>query len=264
MKLNRNDLRKIIYDFSSLSNRLLQADFNDYNNVLAKYIKFLCTTDIIYDYIVDCGVCNQDMETEFKTVRTGRAIFTLGDTVEEEVRTVFAILKYIVENNENVHYGIGMSYSYSKQFQERIKDFNARVVMVLIRHIEAYLTKIGIDMGVDNQIVYNITVKNGQVNIANDQASITASSVVNTIDIHELEELINEVRKKAEIENALTDYEKEALYSSLEVIEQEATTQEPRKSVVKTAITLLKTIKGTVEFTAAVMTLIQFLEPLFA
>ena len=34
MKLNRSELKKIIYDFNSISNRLLQADFEDYNDVL--------------------------------------------------------------------------------------------------------------------------------------------------------------------------------------------------------------------------------------
>ena len=55
MTLNRTDLKKIIYDFNSISNRLLQADFNDYLDVLTKFISFLVNTPIIYDYIVVCG-----------------------------------------------------------------------------------------------------------------------------------------------------------------------------------------------------------------
>lgn len=49
---------------------------------------------------------------------------------------------------------------------EKLKDFNNRVTMVLIRNIETYLTKIGIDMGIDENVSYNITVKDGQINIA--------------------------------------------------------------------------------------------------
>jgi hypothetical protein len=41
MKLNREELRKIIYDFNSISNRLLQADFEDYNAVLSKFTAFI-------------------------------------------------------------------------------------------------------------------------------------------------------------------------------------------------------------------------------
>ena len=107
-----------MYDFNSLCNRLLQADFNDYSGVLSKFAKYVKDTEIIHDYIIDCGVCDQDMEEEFKEVRKHTAIFSLGDTVEEEVRNVFAILCYVIDNEENVYYGIGMSYSHSNKFQE--------------------------------------------------------------------------------------------------------------------------------------------------
>ena len=82
MKLNRAELKKIIYEFNSLSNRLLQADFNDYNNVLSKYVSFLTKTEIIFDYILDCGTCDQDMEQEFKEVQTQHAVFDLGETTD--------------------------------------------------------------------------------------------------------------------------------------------------------------------------------------
>lgn len=261
MKLSRNDLRKIIYDFNSLSNRLLQADFADYNGVLERFVKFLSETDIIHDYILDCGECNQDMDAEFKEVQTHRAIFSLGDTDEEEVSTVFAILRYVVEHNVNVYYGVGVSYSRSNKFQEILKDFNDRVTMVLIRHIETYLTKVGIDMGVDDKIVYNITVRDGQVNIANDNASITASNVVNTVDVEELAKLIGGVKDVAQTEG-LSDEEKETVESSLEVIEQEIKSDKPRKSFLKTAVAGIKAIKGSAEFAAAVVALIQFIQPL--
>lgn len=261
MKLSRNDLRKIIYDFNSLSNRLLQANFDDYNGVLEKFVKFLSETDIIHDYIVDCGECDQDMDAEFKEVQSHTAIFALGNTVEEEVRTVFAILRYVVEHDIDVYYGIGMSYSHSNKFQEVLKDFNDRVTMVLIRHIEAYLTKVGIDMGVDDKIVYNITVRDGQVNIANDNASISASNVVNTVDVEELAKLICNVKEASQTEG-LTDEEIETMESSLEVIEEEAKSNKPRKGFLKTAVAGIKAIKGTAEFAAAVVALVQFIQPL--
>lgn len=36
MNLNKKDLRKIMYDFNGISNRLMQADFHDYNSILKK------------------------------------------------------------------------------------------------------------------------------------------------------------------------------------------------------------------------------------
>ena len=67
--------------------------------------------------------------------------------------------------------GVAMGYSHSKGYQDKIKGFNDRFVMVLIRHIERYLTKVGIDMGLDEKIIYNVTVENGQAIIATDSVS---------------------------------------------------------------------------------------------
>lgn len=260
MKLNRNDLRKILYDYNSLCNRLLQADFNDYNGVLLKFFNFITDTEIIHDYIVDCGECDQDMDKEFQEVKTREAIFDLGVTVPEEVRNVYSILKYIIDNNINVSHSIGFSYSHSNKYQEILKDFNDRVVMVLIRHIESYLTKVGIDMGVDDKIIYNITVRDGQVNIANDNANISANNNVGSIDLNELFNLLDAVRKEAN-NSYLSSEDMETVESSLDVIGDESQASQPRKSFVKTAIAGLKAVKGTVEFAAAVTALIQFVQP---
>lgn len=256
MKLNRTELKKIIYDFNSMSNRLLQADFADYNDVLSKFISFVRGSEIIINYISDCGECDQDLEQEFKEVGEsyGDSIFTIGATDSEEVKNVYAILCYIVNNKLEIHYHLASSYSYSDKFQDKIKGFNDRVVMVLIRHIERYLTKIGIDMGLDDKNVYSITVTNGQVNIANDNATIKAT-MNNGFELMQLSALIQDVRHETEY---LHDDDKEAVISSLEVIEQELQAEKPRKNFIKTAISGIKAIKGTAEFAAAVAALIQF------
>ena len=260
MKLNRKELKKVMYEFNAMSNRLLQADFNDYGDILKKYITFLDRTEIIHEYIADCGECDQNMEQEFTEVSTRNAIFELGGTTEEEVRNIYAILKYVVEKNINVSYGIAMSYSGSRKYQERLKDFNNRVTMILIQNIE-YLTKIGIDMGLDENVSYSITVKDGQINIANDSAVINATNTVNGASIEGLIKLINEVKLAAENSN-LSSEDAEMVNSNLEVIQEEAKADRPRVGFLKTAVSGLKAIKGTAEFGAAVVALIRFIQPL--
>lgn len=260
MKLNRAELRKIIYDFNSISNRLMQADFQDYNVVLLKFIDFIKNNEIIYAYIKDCGECEQDLEKEFQEVggSYGRAIFSLGHLDEDEVRNVFAILCHIVDKNIEMHHGIAMGYSSSRKYQDKTKGFNDRVVMVLIRHIERHLTKIGIDMGLDEKVTYSITVESGQVNIANDNSIINATNTVNKIDIEKLDELIQIIRNNA---GSLSEDDEEVLTSSLEVIKEESNALSPRKGFLKTAISGLNAVKGTAEFAAAVAALIQFIQP---
>ena len=126
--------------------------------------------------------------------------------------------------------------------------------MVLIRHIERYLTKVGIDMGLDDKITYNVTVQNGQAIIATDNANVSATNTVGT-DAGELAKLIAAVRGASD---GLTPEEREIVADSLEVIETEASAEKPKKGMLRTAIAALKNIKGITEFGEAVIALSKF------
>lgn len=261
MRLNRKELRKIQYDFNSYSNRLLQANYEDYTGVLRKFLRYIETTPIIDDYIKGCGQSNLKAENEVNKVTTSYRGYTfpLGDTDEEEVCNVYEILRYLVDTNNSVYRGIAAAYSLAKSYQDRIKEFNERFVMVLIRHVECYLTKVGIDMGVDEKNVYNVTVQNGQAIIANDNSTVTATAHIE-MNENELEKLLSGVR--AASNTLASDEDKEAVSESLEVIEAEVVAEKPKKSMLRTALTSLQTIKGAVEFGSAVASLVQFIQPM--
>ena len=259
MKLSKNELRKIQYDFNSYSNRLLQADYMDYTGVLGKFLRYLDSTPIILDYIMDCDSCSWDLQEEVREVQTscGRAIFSTGDT-EEEVCNIYAVLKYLVETNNSIYHGVAMGYSSSTKFQDKIKGFNERFIMVLIGHIERYLTKVGIDMGLDDKVVYNVTVHKGQAIIATDNASVTATNYFG-VDANKLNKLIAEVQTAT---SSLAEEDQQTVSECLEVIETEAVAEKPKKGMIKTALSALQTVKGVAEFGAAVATLVEFISPL--
>lgn len=264
MNLNRIELKKTMYDFNRTSNRLLQADFRDYADVLSKFISFIREHEIILDYVSSCGECDQNIEQEVRKVFSsyGRDIFTLGNSEIEEVRNIYAILSYIANKKFLIHYQIGIGYSRSRNYQDVIKGFNDRFVMVLIRHIEGYLTKVGIEMGLDDKAMFSITTNgpNAQVNIANDN-SILHATMHNGVDTAQLLALIEGVKQKVE---ALSDDDKETVSNCLDVINQELRTEKPRKSFLKSAISGISAVKGTAEFMAAVAALIQFLQTILA
>ena len=258
MKLNRADLRKILYDFNSISNRLLQADFNDYTNVIIKFVHYIKNTPLINDFIADCGSCDWNMAAEFDKINKsyGHMIFSLGETDSEEIKNVFAILCYIADHQVQVHYGIAMGYSSSNKYQDKIKAFNDRVVMILIRHIENYLTKIGIDMGMNEKVTYSITVENGQVNISNDSSVINANYSGN-IDINKFMKLTEEIKASL---TALNEEDRETAMDCLEVVEEQVISGQPKKSFMKTAFAGLQAIKGSAEFAASIAALWQFVQ----
>lgn len=258
MKLNRKELKKIQYDFNSISSRLLQVDVDDFHDVLNKFLKFLDDTQLISDYITSCGESLLNMEDEVREVISsyGRSIFTTGDSASEEVSNVTATLRYISINKTNITFAMG--YTNSRKYQDMIKGFNERFVMVLIRHIETYLTKLGIDMGLDERNFYNINVQNGQAIIANDNAVVTANANIG-INIDELKRLIENIKVSSEV---LSIEEKDVVNESLEVIEQEATSEKPKKSMLRTAMYSLKTIGSVAEVVNAVKELSAFISPL--
>ncbi len=257
MNLKRNELKKIIYEFNSISNRLLQAEFHDYLGILKKFVSYINESPIIHDYITNCGPCDQDLEQEFSELRKayGQAIFDLGDSTEEEVRNVYAILNHIVNNDiEIIHY-VARGYTSSNKYQDMTKAFSNRVVMVLIRHIESYLTKVGIDMGLNENVTYTIT-GNGQVNIASDNATINVTQSLG-VDIAQLTNLINDIKANA---TCLSKEDQETLSDGLEAIESEVQSKRPKTNVLRMALKGLNMLKGSVEFGAAVATLIQYFQ----
>jgi hypothetical protein len=147
-----------------------------------------------------------------------------------------------------------MGYSHSNKYQDKIKGFNDRFVMILIRHIERHLTKVGIDMGVDEKIVYNVTVEKGQAIIATEGSTVNATNQVGT-DGDELAKLIAAVQAAT---GSLAPEDKEAVTESLEVIAAEVSAEKPKKSMLRTALATLNTIKSVAEYGAAVASLIQF------
>lgn len=261
MNLNKIELKKILYSFNSISNRLLKSDLNDYNANIIKYKNFLDDTEIISKYITSCGKAEQDMEEKFKEVSSGEFIFSLGMTAEEEVKNIYAIISHICYSNVDVSRTIGYAYSGgSRKFADSLNGFNLRVISIFINHIEIFLTNLGIEMGIDDKVQYQIKVNNGQVNIASDSSIINAESTVNYQNLENLKILIKMIE---ELTDSLSPDDKEVVEDSLDVFVNEFSKQSPKKSYIRTAITALTAIKGSVEFGAAAAALIQFVQTLY-
>lgn len=258
MEMNKTELRKTMYDFNCNSNHLLQSDFRDYSLNLRRYIEFIKNTPVIFDFVQTCGKCTLNLEQEISEVNTmNRYVFSTGDTSSEEIINVYSILEYISSHKIDVLPGIAYGYGSSTSYQDMIDAFNKRFVSILIDGIERYLTKIGIEMGLDDNTVFNISNINGQVIVA-EGSNVVASNNVG-IDASQLQEIIDAVSRSAE---SLSENERKAVKESLETISEESTKQNPKRFMLNTAITTLKGIKGSAEFGAAIATLWQFISPL--
>lgn len=109
--------------------------------------------------------------------------------------------------------------------------------------------------GVNMQNI-NISGSGHNVAVATDNSSAIINQFSNDDDL--LLELIQEVRKQTT--NDFSKEEKEKILDALSFIESEAKSKTPKKTIIKTLLDGIKTIKGTVQFGAALANLINFFD----
>lgn len=237
MELNKVDLKKITHDFSIISSRMMRVKYDEYNIVLKKFIAFIEGNEIISDYILSGKSEDFDAEKEYKEVSgsRGEMTFDFGPSMEEESFQIYSVLKYILENNVNISRGMRFQYGVSK-WQEVVKEFNDRVLLVLIQNIEGHLTKIGYDMGMDEKVYWNVS--GGQVNIANDNAIINATqnNGVSVDDVNKMAEVIlNNL-------SGIAQEEIETITDSVNMIKDELLKQKPKRTIISSGIKLLTSV----------------------
>lgn len=259
MEITKVELRIIIKEFLSASNRVLRANFEIYSSELSKFIRFLESNQLIYNYIKSCGDPEYDVKSEYDQIERsfGEQIFSLGTTNENEVANIYAIIKYLSDINISGRSCVFYGYSDSKKYQEKVNSFGDEVIRILITHIENYLMKVGIKMGMDEKTEIHLNVEgssvnNSQVFIATEGSSVTVKQT--TLDIKKLDKLIDQLLEESK---SLNDEDQETVNECIETINT-IKEENPKKSIIKMAISTLKTVAGTTEFLAAVTAIAQF------
>jgi hypothetical protein len=100
---------------------------------------------------------------------------------------------------------------------------------------------------------------NNQVNFATDNAVLHAVQN-NGLNMQELESILSTLTQR--MPTSINNTEKEQINDSIDVIRTEAHKAQPEKSKLKTALSVLQAIKGSVEFGAAITALYTFLSSL--
>lgn len=261
MEINKKDLKKISKSFRTYASRAINSYFEEFDNTLRMFINYIDDTAIINEYINNLNVPEINVEQEFNRIQKGfsREVLNTGSSVEEETVYIYKFLKYLVDNNISV-FTICSAYSFSHKYNDMVSDFGKRVVLPFVNNIENYLTDISIDMGFDENEKYIITVHGGQVNIARGKSTINATQHNSSINIEELERLVEVIKQ---LTNAvLSSEDKETITDCTEVIEEELKKDNPKKGIIRTAITGLKgifpKISDSIELTAAITNIIEF------
>ncbi len=259
MEITKIELKILSKEFLTASNRVLRAGYEDYATELSKFIRFLDEHELIADYIKSCGEPECDVEDTVKSVGNsyGRSIFSLGTTSKNEVANIYGIVKYLADNDYDGRSYLYLGYSSSKKYQDKVDAFGDKFIRVLINHIESYLSKICIQMGVDDKTTINLKIENST--LSNTQLNLSSDGNTNNInnnncDITQLQRLIDAMLSTI---TDMNDDDKQTIDDCVETI-QTINDEKPKKGIIKMALNTLKGIAGTAEFAAAVASLVQF------
>ena len=236
MELNKIELKKISHDFNIVSSRIMRAKFDDYNLVLRKFLAFIDENEIIHTYVMSGDISGFDASAEYQQVTGshGKLVFDFGPTPEEETYQIYAILKHISNNDLDVSWGMMFQYAgVGNKRNEVIKEFNDRVVLVLIQSIEGHLTKIGYEMGMDEKMYWNVS--GGQVNVASNNATINATQN-NGIQSDELDKTVKAIINNVPLVN---NEDAETIVDSVNMIKDELLKPEPKRIIISNGIKLL-------------------------
>lgn len=261
MEVTKVELKILIKEFLTASNRVLRARYEVYATELYKFIRFLEDHKLIYDYIKSCGEPEYNVAEEVEEVcqSCGGCIFTLGSTDEAEVANIYAVTKYLADNNYDGYSFVYYGYSSSKKYQDKVDGFGDSFIRVLVTHIENYLSRISIQMGIDEKTSVNVNIENStlsntQVNVASEGSSIVTNQSV--CDIEHLQNLLDKLLSET---CGMAEEDRQTVNDCAETIAT-IVEEKPKKGIINMALRTLKGISGTVEFAAAVTAIVSFVQ----
>ena len=271
MEINKKDLKKISRKFRQLSSRVLNAYYKEINSVIKMLVEYIDSTPIIIEYIQSIYNEIPDLIEDMDKVTGsyGRGTLSTGNTPEEEVNTIYQVLKQISNSPEFPTHLLGWGYTTSRQYQDMSKEFGNRVVLPFVDEISTYLNDIATDMGFDEENKYMINISGGQaqVNIANDSSTLTATQNIQ-INQSEIEDAISDLKNNINKELSDNQNIQQLLISQIKLIESELKESKPKKQTLKTAIdtvtSLLSTAPLAVTAVESVNKVYELISPLFS
>lgn len=197
MNLDTIKLKKLMYHFNRVSERLMHTDFADFPINVKRFVDFIDNNEIIKEYVNEAGDPTIDIDLMMSEASHNSSILSIGNDEESEIANIYSILHYIV--NHNVSYSSMIFYGYghgSINYQDMIDDFNSRVTMVFISHIEAHLNGLGYDMGLDQRNINNIIYgNNNHLELQQGNNNTMINNIDASLDFDMVKQIIDEIKR---------------------------------------------------------------------
>lgn len=262
--VTKKEIKNYSRDFRTIANRTLNSDFDVFDGNLKRFINYIDNNSIISEFINSC-IDDKDefnIEDDLKQVSNGYGRYYFHSFIEErkEISYTYQILKYITENNITFRQYI-YPYSTSNKFQDKVKGFNDKFILPFVNAINGNFERICVEMGLDEENKYIITINGEQVNIAKDNSIIYANQNNNS----NLNYLVAKLKNTLE-ENSINEDVKNEIMDNAEGILEEISSGKPRKGRLKAFVKALKQsanlVPKVVEIGANIATIISFVQPI--
>lgn len=231
--MNKREIKKISYDFRCSASAVMTSHSEDLLHNIRLFMLFIKQNPLIMQYVNSLPDTNNDIEKAIvEVISNPNVVFRLGETIEDSFRNTFKLLDS-PSLDERALYGIILAYrGNSSQYQDMAKNFCQRIILPFIRTIQQYLAKIEIDMGMDDNIQYSITVNGGQVNLSQDNSTINAVQN-NGIDQNKIQSMIDAILTAAQ-NGGVAQEQIGQINEILYAIKDELTKPTPKRAVITT------------------------------
>ena len=256
-----NEYRKTSLEFRRLSSNFLRTTDAD-NFLYVKRLYAYLNDQKIIQQIINDAISTSEYDCE-QFITENKHSMMRGYEVNvpineaDHIKALYNLLEELAAMEDKRLYGIAVGFVSHKGFNETIQNFLDKMFKPLIDFITDSLSK---EMMVLEQ---NMPTSKFNQHIENNYGTANAGELISStqnsgIDISELSKIIETIKHTSSLLENVED--KETVQEYIEVIETELNNKHPKKSLLKTAMTGLKAIKGSVEFSAAIVAIIQFIQ----
>lgn len=253
--LTDKELRKIDYDFRTRASRVIRVQFRDVVGTLRQFLDYIESVPLLKNYVLSCKlpVSESEMMSEIGKVIEGHrnVHFHFAPSSRGELAQSYFILKQCCANsddhdNQALVMSLGLAYnsSHDTGFQSYVEAFVNAIALRFIENVNAFLHQLTMNIKSDMERTYHIENNGGQVVIANDQSTVTASqnNMVNGNRFVELRDsVINAAKESGATEKQLTE-----IREILAEIEKHIKGPNPKKSLLDALFAGLDKIAGAV------------------
>lgn len=250
-QVTRAEIKKLSRAFRVMASQLLRTESQDGINNLRRFIKFIESNPLLYDFIIKNQVKEYDIPSLINGLSSTCNRYIIPDSKEDEISHTYQLLKFGLENfSDYFHFPVSIGGYNGSKLQTKVDDFNKTVVLSFVNQIEGYLNDLLIDLGDDDQSTVHIQIGNLYGGIMSQDNSTTQNNdfhkatfsggiagrdingaVINTINQYtdaskdEILKLIEVLRQ--EVPNLTLDYQEVAIESIAALEEEVAAPTKP-------------------------------------